>query len=171
MSKSQSVAIPEIGEGKRGVEGHIGYLLRQAHAAHRIRMEQALAPLGLTLPQFSVLTMLAAYPGISGADLARLSLLTPQTMSVIVNNLERAGWVHRRPHAEHGRVQQIALTEAGEETLQQSKTAVKQAESSLLSRVPINEDAIIRRWLVEVARESGVTTGTASGNRKKKGPR
>lgn len=171
MSKSQSLAIPGIGEGKRGVEGHIGYLLRQAHAAHRIRMEQALAPLGLTLPQFSVLTMLSAYPGISGADLARLSLLTPQTMSVIVNNLERAGWIHRSPHAEHGRVQQIVLTETGKEILQQSKMAVKQAEGSLLGQLSPSEEAIIRRWLVDVAQESGTAADTASGNIKKKGPR
>ena len=58
-------------------------------------MEQALAGTGsgMTLPQFSVLTMLAAYPGASGAALARLellTLLTPQTMSVIVANLEKA---------------------------------------------------------------------------------
>jgi DNA-binding MarR family transcriptional regulator len=46
--------------------------------------------MGVTLPQFSVLTMLAAYPDASGAELARLSLLTPQTMSVIIGNLERA---------------------------------------------------------------------------------
>jgi DNA-binding MarR family transcriptional regulator len=35
------------------------------------------------------LTMLAAYPGHSNADLARVAVLTPQTMSLIVANLER----------------------------------------------------------------------------------
>jgi len=54
-------------------------------------MARALAAQGMTLPQFSVLTMLQAYPGASGAELARLSLLTAQTMNVIVGNLERDG--------------------------------------------------------------------------------
>ena len=36
-------ALPEAGEGKRGMEGHLGYLLRQAAQAHRNRVERALA--------------------------------------------------------------------------------------------------------------------------------
>lgn len=154
MSKSLPATIPAVGEGKRGEQGHIGYLLRQAHAAHRIRMEQALAPLGLTLPQFSVLTMLGAYPGISGADLARLSLLTPQTMSVIVSNLERAGFLSRKPHAQHGRIQVIELTEAGRQQLAHSKEVVRQVEEALLKNVAVEDESIIRRWLVAVAKEN-----------------
>ena len=69
---TNKTTVPVVGAGKRGEQGHIGYLLRQAHAAHRLRMERALAGLEVTLPQFSVLTMLTAYPGASGADLARL---------------------------------------------------------------------------------------------------
>ncbi|MDS7720887.1 hypothetical protein [Pantoea ananatis] len=46
----------------RGTKGHIGYLLRQAHAVHKMRMEHALKTTGLTLPQFSVLTMLGSLP-------------------------------------------------------------------------------------------------------------
>ena len=66
--------IPAPGEGKRGEMGYLGYLLRQAAAAYRLKMERALADLDVTPPQFAVLTMLAAYPGHSNADLARVSL-------------------------------------------------------------------------------------------------
>ena len=38
--------------------------------------------------KLTVLTMLNAYPGISSADTAQLSMLTRQTLSVIVANLE-----------------------------------------------------------------------------------
>jgi len=37
--------VPGPGEGKRGPEGHLGYLVRQAHAAVRGAMEKALADL------------------------------------------------------------------------------------------------------------------------------
>jgi DNA-binding MarR family transcriptional regulator len=144
--------IPAIGEGKRGEKGHIGYLLRQAHAAHRIRMEHALADTGMTLPQFSVLTMLAAYPGASGAALARLSLLTPQTMSVIVANLEKAGLVSRRAHPEHGRIRIIEITDAGHALLKRCKAAVASAEKALMTGLDASEERIVRRWLVEVAK-------------------
>src|SRR5580704_12010022 len=77
MSKAASASrLPKPGEGKRGEQGYLGYLLRQAAGAHRLRMERALADLDVTPPQFMVLTMLAAYPGHSNADLARVALLT-----------------------------------------------------------------------------------------------
>ncbi|MHB8254775.1 MAG: MarR family winged helix-turn-helix transcriptional regulator [Acidiferrobacter sp.] len=143
--------VPAIGEGKRGEHGHIGYLLRQAHTAHRLRMERALADLEVTLPQFSVLTMLVAYPGASGADLARLSLLTPQTMSVIVANLERGGAISRRPHAVHGRIQQIEVTEAGRKLLALCRSRAKAVEDELLAGISQEDQMAVRRWLVKVA--------------------
>ena len=77
-------------------------------------MEKALAETGMTLPQFSVLTMIAAYSGASGAALA---LLAPQTMSVIVANLEKAKLIERRAHPEHGRIQEILTTALGSDVL------------------------------------------------------
>lgn len=78
MSTELPIPLPAPGEGKRGEAGHLGYLLRQAAAAQRLRMEQALADLPITAPQFALLTMLDAYPGSSNAELARLTLLTPR---------------------------------------------------------------------------------------------
>lgn len=152
MRKTLSqAALPAVGEGKRGEQGHIGYLLRQAGATHRLRMERALADLAVTLPQFSVLTMLMAYPGASGADLARLSLLTPQTMSVIVSNLERNGAVSRRPHAVHGRIQHIEVSAAGRRLLAKCQARVKTVEEDLLAGISRDDEQMIRRWLVKVA--------------------
>ncbi|HUW37231.1 MAG TPA: MarR family winged helix-turn-helix transcriptional regulator [Rhodocyclaceae bacterium] len=152
MRKTLSqAAVPAVGEGKRGEQGHIGYLLRQAGAAHRLRMERALADFAVTLPQFSVLTMLVAYPGASGADLARLSLLTPQTMSVIVSNLERNGAVSRRPHAVHGRIRHIEVTAAGRRLLAKCRARVKAVEEDLLAGISRGDEQMIRRWLVKVA--------------------
>ena len=57
--------------------------------------------------------MLNAYPGLSGADLARVALLTPQTVGVIIRNLERDGAIRKTPHPIHGRVLQWTLTRRG----------------------------------------------------------
>ena len=148
-------SIPTAGEGKRGETGHIGYLLRQACTAYRIRMEKTLAGLGVTWPQFSVLTMIASYPRVSGADLARLSLLTPQTVSVIVNNLEKAGWVARRPHDQHGRIQVLEITDAGKELLLRCNALVHAAEARLTDGLDLADDQMIRRWLVSIAVTGG----------------
>lgn len=144
-------AIPPLGQGKRGEEGYLGYLLRQASAAHRLRMERAMADVGVTLPQFLVLTMIRAYPGISNADLARLALLTPQTVSVIVANLERSGAIVRRPHAVHGRIQHIDVTAEGLAQLEACRKRSGGIERELLDGFSPEEEQVVRRWLVHVA--------------------
>lgn len=146
-----SPSIPEPGQGKRGEEGYLGYLLRQASAAHRLRMERAMADVGVTLPQFLVLTMLRAYPGISNADLARLTMLTPQTVSVIVTNLERSGAITRRPHAVHGRIQHIDVTTEGSALLAACRERSGGIEQDLLEGFSAKEEEVVRRWLVHVA--------------------
>lgn len=147
-------SIPAAGEGKRGEQGYFGYLLRQASNAHRARMEKALADMTITPPQFSVLTMVNAYPGISNADLARLSMLTPQTVSVIVSNLEKSGALKRRPHAVHGRIQQLEITTEGKALLKSCKQRASQVEQELAIHLNEKEAAIVRRWLAAVAVEN-----------------
>jgi DNA-binding MarR family transcriptional regulator len=147
----RDASVLQPGQGKRGEDGYLGYLLRQAASAYRNRMEQALTDLDLTPPQFSVMTMLAAYPGRSNADLARLALLTPQTMSVIVANLAKAGLVQRKPHDVHGRIQQIELTDRAVALLARAKRRVYALERELREGLPEDAEHAIRGWLVAIA--------------------
>src|SRR5215813_1366281 len=139
MRKTRSEAIaPEIptpGEGKRGPKGHLGYLVRQANVAVRAAMEKALADLEVTPAQFAVLTMIVAYPGVSGADLARLTFLTP--------------------HAEHGRILRLNATTKGQALLKRCRSRVMDLEASLAGLVGREEERIIRRWLSAVAERLG----------------
>ncbi|WP_205668274.1 MarR family winged helix-turn-helix transcriptional regulator [Bradyrhizobium manausense] len=148
-----AVRVPAPGEGKRGEQGYLGYLLRQAHAAVRLKMERTLADLGVTSPQFAVLTMLNAYPGLSGADVARLTFLTPQTVGVIIRNLERDGAIVMTPHPVHGRIQQWTLTPRGSTLLKACRERVIGLEKRLASSLDAKAEASIRRWLANVATE------------------
>ena len=149
--------LPEGGEGKRGEDGYLGYLLRQAANTYRYRVEDALSDLPLTQPQFSALVMLAAYPEHSSADLARLALLTPQTMSVILNNLSKAGLITRRPHDHHGRKRHIELTDLGCNVLSSAKDRVYSLEKDLLQGMSRDEESIIRRWLSRMAKSGDIS--------------
>jgi DNA-binding MarR family transcriptional regulator len=146
-----SVRLPPPGSGKRGEDGHIAYLLRQAQAATRLTLERALADLGVTQPQFAVLTMLNAYPGLSGADVARVALLTPQTVGVIIGNLERDGAIQKTPHPVHGRVLQWALTRRGVSLLDQCRRRVTAVERRLVAGLSAKAEVTIRRWLSKIA--------------------
>src|SRR5256885_16906896 len=112
---------PPVGSGKRGPDGHIGYLLRQASAAIRAAHDTALREAGLTTPQFLVLNLLDAYPGASGAELSRTAQLTPQTINLIVRKLEREGLIARAEHETHGRVLRLTITAAGTRRLPAAK--------------------------------------------------
>jgi DNA-binding MarR family transcriptional regulator len=142
---------PPPGQGKRGEKGYLGYLLRQAQAATRLTMERSLADLGVTPPQFAVLTMLRAYPGLSGADLARVALLTPQTVGVIIRNLERSGAIRMTPHPVHGRVLQWTLTRRGGTLLAKCRRHVRALERRLMAGLSTKTQATVRRWLSKIA--------------------
>lgn len=142
---------PPPGRGKRGEAGYLAYLLRQAQAATRLSLERTLAELGVTVPQFAVLTMLKAYPGLSGADLARVALLTPQTVGVIIRNLERDRAIRKTPHPVHGRVLQWTLTPRGMKLLTKCRKHALTLERRLAAGLTAREAATVRRWLSDVA--------------------
>ncbi len=144
-------SIPAPGEGKRGSTGYLSYLLRQANAAVRLTLERALADLGVTPPQFVVLTMLNAYPGLSGADLARLALLTPQTVGVIIRNLERAGAIAKEKHPVHGRALQWALTRKGRALLATCRARAHAVEARMAALMPRKAEPELRAWLSALA--------------------
>jgi DNA-binding MarR family transcriptional regulator len=146
-----AVSPPPPGEGKRGESGYLGYLLRQAHAAARLTLERSLGELGVTAPQFVVLTMLKAYPGLSGAELARVALLTPQTVGVIIANLERDRAIQKRPHPVHGRRLQWSLTQRGVTLLEQCRKRAMTQERRLTAALTPKDERVVRRWLAGIA--------------------
>lgn len=109
----------------------IGYALKMAQQALRNRMDAGLRDIGLTTPQYAVLNFLKDEPGASNATLARRAFVTPQTMQAILVALERAGFIARTAHPEHGRVQQTELTKSGRQALQAATAIVAEAEGRL----------------------------------------
>ena len=121
------------------VEGRVGYVLKQAQHALRLAMEDALRARGLTAPQYAVLSALDANPGLSGAELARRSFVTPQTMNEIVVNLQVAGLIERRRSPDNRRVQQAVLTGTGRTLVRTCHAAVIAVEERMLSRLARDE--------------------------------
>ena len=106
-----------VGEGYRGAEGRLGYLLRQAYQAMRGRIDAVARAHGITAPQFSVMSVLDHEPGLSGAQVARQSMLRAQSVNEIVLLLERNGLVERRPDPGDRRARVVFLTAEGRRVL------------------------------------------------------
>ena len=131
--------------------------LWQANWGFRLALDRALSDLDITAPQFSALLMIGAYPDLSSADLARLSLLTPQTINVIVRNLEGAGDDRPAPASGFtGAILALEITPEGRRILRKQcrARADKVARSRLNWRAGFGtekEEEAVRRWLVYVA--------------------
>lgn len=114
------------------MERRAGYLVKLVQQLLRQHLDNGLRELGLTAPQYAVLTAIERAPGISNAELARLAFLTPQTMQGILVNLEKLGMIERRPAPDHGRVLRSELTSPGRVALKRAHRIVNDVEQKML---------------------------------------
>src|SRR5690242_15240578 len=145
------MSVPMIGESYRGVDGHSGYLLRQAWQSFQGAMDNALRRHNITSAQYAVLSVLERDPGVSGADLARACNTTPQATNGVLATLERDALIQRHPHPTHGRILQVELTDEGRRRLQAVTPSIRALERSLEADFTAAEIAIVKRWLVKSA--------------------
>ncbi len=144
--------LPAVGEAKRGPEGYLTYLLRQANASVRLAVDRALARENMTYPQQSALTMIRAYEAISAADLARLTMLTPQTINGIVRALEMRGAIRKEPDRVNGRILRLIVTDEGRVLNKRCRALAAPIEAALKSKMNASAEGAIRQWLVDVAK-------------------
>ncbi|QOF75580.1 MarR family transcriptional regulator (plasmid) [Aminobacter sp. SR38] len=143
--------IPNIGEGRRGLEGYLLYLLRQASTAAQQAVDRTLADLGLSLAQYSALTMINSYTDLSSADLARLSMLTPQSAHEVVQRLDTRGLVSKTLSRENKRIHRLQLTDDGRSLLTEARERSERVEMVLREEAASINEAELRKWLVAVA--------------------
>ena len=144
-------AIPPVGTAKRGMEGYFSYLLRQASTMVRSEMDRRLSGFGLTFPQYTSLVMINAYPGLSNADLARITLLTPQTVNAVVQTLERSGFIERTAHPSHRKILCLTITARGTARLTEARATTREIETILKGELDADEALLVRQWLTRVA--------------------
>jgi len=111
----------------------LGYLLKQASSALRAAMEEVLRPLGMTITHYSCLELLAQRPGLSNSELARGAFVTRQSMNVLLQALERDGYVTRPAQAPVGKALPTRLTQRGRQSLQKATVAVRSVELRMLA--------------------------------------
>ena len=140
-----------IGTGFRGPDGRPGYLLRQAQQAMRAAIEQEVREVGITAPQYSILSALRHEPGVNATELADLSMLRQQTVNEIVRALERNGLVERTVDEHDRRALRLRLTASGRATLQKADRRVDRLERRTLKDVPERDWKIVANWLVTCA--------------------
>ena len=123
------------------LETSLGYLLKEASSALRAAMEEVLRPLGMTVTHYSCLELLAQRPGLSNSELARGAFVTRQSMNVLLQALERDGYVTRPAEAPVGKALPTRLTPRGRRSLEKATAAVRSVEVRMLGGMTDAEQA------------------------------
>jgi MarR family transcriptional regulator, organic hydroperoxide resistance regulator len=126
---------------------HITAQLKRVIHLFRDDLEEALRPFGITPAQLYVLATLGKEPGTSGARLARLCGVTPQSTQGLLVAVERRGWIEREKHPENERILLATLTRAGEELLESSRHAARNTERRMLHGFNHKEVALLDELL------------------------
>ena len=134
------------------LETSMGYLLKEAASALRAAMEEVLRPLGMNVTRYSCLELLAQRPGLSSSELARGAFVTRQSMNVLLQALEREGYVSRAVEAPVGKVLPTLLTPLGRRRLQEATRAVRSVEVAMLAGLSPAEQSSAFRVLQSMIR-------------------
>ncbi len=117
----------------------VTYLVGRLDRALRKRINEALAPAGLSVAQYTTLSVLQTRGELSNAQLASRAFISPQAMNEVVQVLEAQKLVTRRPDPSHGRIVQLTLTARGIDTLRECDAAVRALEQSMLGSLAERE--------------------------------
>lgn len=132
-----------MSQGDAGIhlETSLGYLLKEASSALRAAMEAVLRPLGMTVTHYSCLELLAQRPGLSNSELARGAFVTRQSMNVLLQTLERDGYVTRPTAPPVGKALPAELTPRGRRSLAKATAAVRSVEDRMLAGMTQSEQS------------------------------
>jgi DNA-binding MarR family transcriptional regulator len=117
----------------------LGTLFKRAVHVTREAADQAVKAHGVTAAQYGLLQRLAAYPGSSGAELARMSLITPQAVHQLISSLEKLDLVEREHDPNHGRIIRCVVTPKGHTILSKCRAAILDMEQELLKPLAPDE--------------------------------
>ena len=95
----------------------------------------ALQPLGIGPKEFLLMRFVAASEGRSQQALAERLGIPPSRMVALVDHLEEAGLVERRPNPEDRRIRELHLTRKGKGSLERAKKIAIDYETQLCAGI------------------------------------
>jgi DNA-binding MarR family transcriptional regulator len=119
------------------------YVVGRVNQGIRREMRTRLAECGLSVQEYTAMSVVSARPGLSNAQLARRSLVTPQSMIEILSRLERRGLVTREVDPKHARILRAQLTRKGHELLEVADPAVAAVQEQMLADVPERDRVVV----------------------------
>jgi DNA-binding MarR family transcriptional regulator len=132
------------------VDGHptLLYLVGRMDRVVRRAIDDVVKAHGLSVNQYTTLSVLDHRSGLSNAQLARRSLVSPQSANEVLLGLEQRGLVRRRAHPDHGRILQTRLTAKGRRALAACDADVRQVEATMVEALGARQQQALRQGLL-----------------------
>lgn len=111
------------------------YVIGRLDRVLRRELRALLRPYDLSIPAFTTLSVLRRRPGLSNAQLARRSLVTPQAMNEILAQLLDRRLVTRNVDPSHNKILQTRLTARGEKLIAACEDEIVTLEERMLAGV------------------------------------
>jgi DNA-binding MarR family transcriptional regulator len=131
----------------RGGGRSLLYVIKQLELAVRAQLDEIVKSAGITALQYTALTVLDHHDGLSLAQLARDSFVTPQAAADLVANLERRDLVRRDRNPVDRREVVVSLSPRGRQILADRAGAVQQLERQLTESLDEQETRQFRGLL------------------------
>lgn len=111
-----------------------GYVLRRAANAMMAELANRLSAIDVRISDASVLLLIGGRSDMTSSDIGRMLDIQRANMVPLLNRLEGAGLIERRPLDRKS--QAIVLTAAGEKRLADVRKVTNSFEDDLLARIP-----------------------------------
>ncbi len=125
-------------------------LLAQVSRLHYHRSHELLEALGLYRGQPPVLRALQKQEGLTHTELAQRLRVTPATITRMLQRMEKAGFVTRRPDPADQRLSRVYLTDAGRAVQAEIRQVLRTMEEDEFSGFTEEERAEMRRLLLRL---------------------
>jgi len=110
----------------------VAYMVGRLDRALRLQFRRVLEPLGLTVGQYTALSVFCSSGRLSNAKLAERTMVSPQAANELIKGMEKNGWIVRKPDPNHGRIIQISLTKEGKQLLARCNKVISAVERQML---------------------------------------
>jgi DNA-binding MarR family transcriptional regulator len=148
------VGVDAVLEAGMDVNNDLLWLLKRAFYLGLHTLNDATSDHGVTTAQLGLMRLLAEQPGLSGADLARRLLITPQGAQLAVAALERSGFVERKQDPNHGRILRAYLSEEGRQVATACLADAVGAHQQFFDVLDPEEQATLRGLLLKLANQA-----------------
>lgn len=129
------------------------WFLKQAFYFSLTSVNDAISDHGVSTAQIGVLRQLTNEPGLSGAELARRLLITPQGVQLALTALEKRGLVQRKQDPQHARILQAFLTDSGREVAAAVVQDAVAAHEAVFGVLSADEQKTLRDLLAKVVEQ------------------